>query len=483
MRVPQSITTGWMRLSPRWLPFADAASAELPLSRLLRLGLFQVSVGMAMVLLTGVLNRVLIIELGVAAWLVALMVALPVLFAPLRALIGFRSDVHRSAFGWRRVPFIWFGSLTQFGGFAIMPFALILLSGDTQGPAWLGHAAAALAFLLVGAGLHTTQTAGLALAADIATEDKRPRVVALLYVMLLLGMLGSAFVFGLLLSDFSPLRLIQVVQGAALVTIVLNGIALWKQESRNPARARGESPMPPNLAEAWRLISRDGRTTRFLLVVALGTAGFTMQDILLEPYGAEILGLSVSETTQLTAFLAGGTLCAFAFAARRLTRGADPFRLAALGVLVGIAAFAAVVFSAPMGAPWLFRVGTFAIGTGGGLFAVATLIIAMSLDASPADQRMNGLALGAWGAVQATAAGVAIALGGGLRDVVANITPHLGAAMQGADVPYSVVYHLEIGVLFVTLIVLGPLVGMRKRADQRPDATGSTRFGLAEFPG
>jgi BCD family chlorophyll transporter-like MFS transporter len=91
-------------MGPRFLPFADVATHDLPLSRLLRLSLFQVSVGMALVLLVGTLNRVMIVELKVPAALVALMVALPVLYAPMRALIGFRSDTHRSALGWRRVP-------------------------------------------------------------------------------------------------------------------------------------------------------------------------------------------------------------------------------------------------------------------------------------------------------------------------------------------------------------------------------------------
>ena len=79
-------------LGTRFMPFADAATPELPLARLLRLSLFQVSVGMAMVLLIGTLNRVMIVELGVPAWLVALMVSLPLVFAPFRAVIGFRSD-------------------------------------------------------------------------------------------------------------------------------------------------------------------------------------------------------------------------------------------------------------------------------------------------------------------------------------------------------------------------------------------------------
>ena len=155
------------------------------MARLLRLSLFQVTVGMAAVLLIGTLNRVMIVELAVPSWIVAGMLALPLLFAPLRALIGFRSDHHRSVLGWRRVPFIWFGTMLQFGGFAIMPFALLILSGDTTGPLWVGQAAAALAFLLVGAGLHTVQTVGLALATDLAPERARPRVVALLCAMLL----------------------------------------------------------------------------------------------------------------------------------------------------------------------------------------------------------------------------------------------------------------------------------------------------------
>ncbi|WP_296645292.1 PucC family protein, partial [Roseinatronobacter sp.] len=62
---------------------------------------------------------------------------------------------------------------------------------------------AALAFLMTGLGLHMTQTAGLALASDRATEETRPRVVALLYVMFLLGMGASALIIGFLLQEFT----------------------------------------------------------------------------------------------------------------------------------------------------------------------------------------------------------------------------------------------------------------------------------------
>jgi BCD family chlorophyll transporter-like MFS transporter len=470
------LAAAWTLLGPRFLPFADAASAELPLARLLRLSLFQVAVGMATALLVGTLNRVMIVELGVPAWLVALMVSLPLLAAPFRALIGHRSDTHRSFLGWRRVPYLWLGTLLQFGGLAIMPFALLVLSGSGHGPVWVGQLGAALAFLLVGAGLQTTQTAGLALATDLAPAAARPRVAALMYVMLLAGMIGSGFVFSLLLAEFTPLRLIQVIQGAALLTVVLNVIALWQQEARDPARTAHDR-LRPTFAASWARLMQVPRTRRFLVAVALGTAAFNMQDIVLEPYGGEILGLSVSATTALTALLAAGALGAFALAARVLSHGLDPCRLAAYGATAGLFAFAAVIFAAPLESPLLFRGGTVLIGFGGGLFAVGTLTAAMGIELEDA----TGLALGAWGAVQATAAGIAIALGGALRDVVGSLAAQgaLGPTLTSGAVGYGLVYQLELLLLFMTLIAIGPLVRRRSA----PAGSRAQSFGLAEFPG
>ena len=180
------------QLPASWLPFADVTSAGLPMSRLLRLSLFKFTMGITTALMIGTLNRVMIVELGVSAWLVAMMLALPLLVAPFRAVTGYQSDVHVSAFGWRRVPYMWGGTLIQFLGLAVMPFALLVLSGRGQVPVpdWVGQGAAAMAFLMVGAGLQTSQTAGLALATDQASEETRPRVVALMYTMLLVDSMG-----------------------------------------------------------------------------------------------------------------------------------------------------------------------------------------------------------------------------------------------------------------------------------------------------
>ena len=474
MRPGARITGALMRLGPAILPFADAATVELPLGRLMRLALFQVTVGMAAVLLIGTLNRVMIVELEVPAWIVAVMLSLPLIFAPLRALVGFRSDTHRSVLGWRRVPYIWFGTLLQFGGLAIMPFALLLLSGDTTGPLWAGQLAAALAFVLVGAGLHTTQTVGLALATDLAPAHARPKVVALLCVMLLVGMMVSALAFGLLLAEFSAVRLIQVIQGAALVTIVLNGLALWKQEPRDPTRT-ADAPRP-SFAQSWAAYAGSGLARRRLVATGLGTAAFSMQDILLEPYGGQILHLSVGATTALTAMLAAGGGLGLLLAARWLNRGGDPFRVAAAGAIVGIMAFSAVVFAAPLASSQLFASGVTLIGLGGGLFAHGTLTASMA-KAGPED---TGLALGAWGAVQASAAGLAIAASGIVRDVgsALAVSGALGEAMNDPAIGYLIVYHIEIALLFATLVAIGPLV----REHARPDRARSPERGHVLSP-
>jgi MFS transporter, BCD family, chlorophyll transporter len=487
----QRAIQAWATLGPKYMPFADVASADLPLPRLLRLSLFKVTMGMTTALLIGTLNRVMIVELGVAAWLVSLMLALPLLVAPFRAVTGYHSDTHRSAFGWKRVPFMWGGTLIQFFGLAIMPFALLVLSGQgaVPVPSWVGQGAAAMAFLMVGAGLQTSQTAGLALATDQASAATRPRVVALMYTMLLLGAVIGSFVYSFLLSDFTPQRLVQVVQGTAMVVLVLNAFALWKQEPRNPQRAaQMKTERPEAFKLVWQRFINNGRTRRFLWATGLGTMAFNMQDIVLEPYGGEILKLSVGATSALTAMLAGGALIGFLIAGRSLSKGADPLRLAAYGALAGLPAFSAVIFSAPLDAGWLFRAGALGIGLGGGLFAVGTLSAAMRLEDHKDGDRVGnggkdagfiGLALGAWGAVQSIAAGLAMFFGGAIRDGISSLAEQgaLGTTLAMPVTGYSFVYHIEMLLLFVTLIAIGPLVGHRLQTVSSP-----REFGLAELP-
>jgi len=416
--------------------------------------------------------------LSVPAFIVATMIAIPVLIAPFRALLGFKSDNYRSAIGWKRVPYLWFGTLWQFGGLAIMPMALLVLAGDSAIDAgFFGQVAAALAFLLTGLGMHMTQTAGLALAADRASEETRAKVVSLLYVMYLLGMGVSAVIIGSLLKDYSSLLLVQVVQGAAVVTMVLNIVALWKQEKMSPMTKDERSAPQPAFRTAWADLTRETDMLRLVVTIFLGTIAFNMQDVLLEPYGGEILGLSVSATTLLTAMWACGALLGFGLAARWLSHGIDTYRMGGRGVIVGILAFSAVLLSAPLASPILFYTGAALIGLGGGLFAVATLTAAMTINVAGSAGR--GLALGVWGAAQATGAGLSIFIGGATRDLVNSAASNgiLGDVLQAPSIGYSVVYQIEIGLLFITLVALGPLVRAKGL-----DTSNPRKLELTDFP-
>jgi BCD family chlorophyll transporter-like MFS transporter len=463
----------WARMGTQFLPFADAATTELPLSRLLRLSLFQVSVGIAMVLLNATLNRIMIVELDIAATWVSVLVALPLLFAPVRALIGHKSDNHASFLGWKRVPYIWGGTMLQFAGLAIMPFAMLVMTGDGVSGPKSGNVFGAVAFLMVGAGVAITQTAGLALANDLAPAKVRPRVVSLLYVMLLIGMFIGSVVIGQALRDFSETRLVEVVQSTAVVTVVLNVIAMWKQEARIPGGYRAPANAP-DFSARWADLMATGPTRRLLVAVGLGAAAFGMQDVLLEPYGGQVLGMSVGETTGLTALSSIGTLIGLMIAAKRLGGGADPARLAGIGAFAGTFAFAAVIFSAPLKSSVVFSLGAMGIGFGNGLFAVCTLTAAMAL----ADGGRSGLALGAWGAVQASCAGLGILIAGIIRDGIGSLAAagKLGAGLSGPATGYAMVWHIEVALLFLTLIALGPLAQRSRSVSSR------ARFGLTEFP-
>jgi BCD family chlorophyll transporter-like MFS transporter len=244
--------------------------------------------------------------------------------------------------------------------------------------------------------------------------------------------------------------------------VALNVLALWKQEVRKPRHGAPLPPPDPSFAESFARFCAADRAVRRLLAIGVGTMAFAMADILLEPFGGQVLGLPVAATTRLTALLAFGGVLGFVLASRVLSRGADPFRMTQAGALIGLPGFAAVIVAAPAEWPALFLAGNFLIGFGGALFGHGTLTATMNL----APREQAGLALGAWGAVQATGAGLGIALSGVLRDLLNAVAPEQGLwGLAPAATGYIGVYAIEITLLLLTLVAVAPLVGRRLAPD------------------
>jgi len=177
--------------------------------------------------------------------------------------------------------------------------------------------------------------------------------------------------------------------------------------------------------------------------------------------------------------MAAGSLVGFALAARWLSQGYQACRLAAFGALVGVGAFAGVVLSGPFNSPLMFELAAGGVGLGSGFFAVGTLMAAMST-AGDGDDPQAGLALGAWGAVQACGIGIAMAVGGGVRDVVQALARAgaFGSGYDGTSIGYVAVYNIEILLLFATLVVIGPLAAHLRVDERKP----IQRFGITESP-
>jgi BCD family chlorophyll transporter-like MFS transporter len=288
----------------------------------------------------------------------------------------------------------------------------------------------------------------------------------------------SAFAFGGFLRDYSPGRLVQVIQAAAVMTLCLNVVSLWKQEVRRPRRSQhAQAEAAPEFAEAWRAYIAAPGALRRLVVIALGTLGFGMQDVLLEPYGGQVLGLGVGATTWLTATVAAGGLLGFGYASYVLGKGGHAMRMTLTGAWLGVPAFAAVILAATTHSVPLLVAGAFAIGAGAGMFGHGTLTATMQ--AAPPEE--SGLALGAWGAVQATAAGVAMALGGIGRDLVQWLAsaPGAGAVADRSAMTtgYAAVFAAELLFLLATVAVAHaaarPAGAHRRTPDDAPQGTAA----------
>lgn len=436
-----------LRSAQHWIERHDRLRRWL---RVLRLGLFQFGMGLSLAPLTGTLNRVLINELAIPAVAVGLLIALHYFVSPARVLIGFRSDVDRAAGRWR-TPYLVFGAMLTYGGLATAPFSLILLSGDGKITFAIALAICLVIFLAYGIGVNIVETIYLAMVSDITPPHERGRVLGVLWIMLVLGTIVSSILMGQLLVDYSHYRLIQVMQGSALLFIFLTFVALFGQERLKPNGELADVSEPvrvrETLGESLRMLLNQRPLRNLFIVLFLATLGFATHDVLLEPYGGQVLGMSVAATTQLTALWGGGMLLAIAAAAILLWRGRSAIMLIGGGCLVGALGFLTVALAGNGALVDLFRSGVVLIGMGRGLLIVGGLALVMAL----VDRNHAGLFLALWGITQALAQGFGTIGAGLARDLVQAVTGNVALG-------YISVYFTSLGLLTVTLILL---VGLR----------------------
>ncbi|MEO0563717.1 MAG: BCD family MFS transporter [Chloroflexota bacterium] len=402
----------------------------------IRLGLLHVAVAITFVAINGVLNRIMIADLGILSTIVAALIILPYVLSPAQVWLGAYSDQH-PIFGYRRSPYILLGMILCFGGMVLTPYAATELAVGF----WNGLPLGVLAFGLWGVGYNLAVVSYLSLASDLSEEHQRSRTIAVMWFMMIASIIASAIIIGSLLEPYSQEQLIRVFFGAAGVGLALTAIGLVGLE---PRLSEVEIEKRDTHQETIAAVINNPQARIFFIYLVLMLCAILGQDVLLEPYGAQTFGMTVEETTQLTALWGGTTLVALLTYGFVLTR----FMSKKTGAMLGgaIATVGLVLIALAGTAPNMavvFQPGIAILGFGTGIATSTNL--ALMLDMTTAAQA--GLFIGAWGVADAASRGVGMMLGGIVRDIVGGIS---GDATLG----YITVFLIEAGFLLLSLALL-----------------------------
>jgi BCD family chlorophyll transporter-like MFS transporter len=426
----------------------DATLQETPVSahpsfsalRSFKIGSFHIGSSMTDVLLSGVWNRVMITDLGAAAWPVSLLLAARYFLAPLAIWAGHESDTH-PLLGSRRTAYIWLGRLMMLLALPLLPLSVGLIA---EGDARLGWLLATVSLLLYGTGTSISGAPFLALVHDSAPYERRGQAVSIVQFMLVVSFAFVPVLFARIMPDYDQAlfwRLVFVgMAGAAFFWLV----SVLGEERR--ARRIGTMPpmlapdiQSPSLRATLSGIWSDQRTRRYALFLGVSAFFAFMQDAVLEPFGGDVFGLSAGETTRFNAYWGVGVLVSMIIT-YGLTRKRRPdqqvsttaWGLLLLAIPVGLLSVAAVRESLAMVVPVLVF-----FGIGFGVFTVGGVSLLMAV--TTAEKAASYLAL--WSVIQLVSRGLGIAAGGVLRDLVNTLSGQIALA-------YGAVFAVEaIGLL------------------------------------
>ena len=414
------------------------SSSGLTWLQIVRLGLVQAALGSVVVLMTSTLNRVMVVELALAAAVPGALVGLHYAVQMLRPLWGHRSDGHDA-----RTRYI-------VGGVALLALSGTLAAwsvGLTEQSRALGLAVATLAFALIGVGIGAAGTSLLALLAARTAPGRRPAAATLVWVLMIVGIVVTAGVTGALLDPYSHERLLTITAATGAIALALTVMATWGVERRSADLARDHAPKPAfreALAEAWG----DGEARLFTLFVFVSMLAYSAQDLILEPFGGIVHGLEPGATTQLSGTQHAGVLLGMIAVGTLGTWASRRWSGALRWIVTGgcaLSAVALLLLGMSVTAPgvWPLSANVFALGAANGAFAVAAIGSMFALaGAGPGGPARAGVRMGVWGAAQAIAFGLGGFLGAVAVDLVSLVTTEAASAYRIVFTAEAVVFLL-----------------------------------------
>lgn len=419
-----------------------------------RLALFPLGLGLALVLVSGTLNRVMIVELELPASLVGLFFAMTLIVAPARAWLGYLSDGY-PVLGKRREPYIALGAVLL----AASVIAITLLVMESANRPILLVPTGLLGFVAYGLGTNLASNTFEALLADRFHGDARPRAVTLFKIAMFTGIMVGALGLGQLLEPFDSERFIVIVFGVMAVFVTMAVLGTVRQEPALPAlkTVSKQAAAQPFWTVIRTIIWQDRNARRFFVLVVLTTLGTLAQDVLLEPYGALALGMSVAETTRLTALWSSGTMITLVVAGVWFIKRWGYMAALRIGLAISIVVFIGIVLAGWLDSVPLFMALVFALGLGAGLAMAGLLTAVIEFTTT----MRAGLLMGVWGMASEFGRSAGGFMGGVVVDVM--------RALTGGNnlIAYGAVFTIEAILLVFVLALAGDLhVGSAAKQDE-----------------
>jgi MFS transporter, BCD family, chlorophyll transporter len=403
----------------------------------LQLAFIHTAVAMTLVPLTGTLNRVMIFDFGLSKTIFTLIAIFPYIFSPIQVAIGSYADRH-AILGYRRTPHILLGLILCAAGLGMSSWMVSIIQEDFT----LGILIGLFAFFLWGMGYHFSAVSYFSLASEISSEKGRGTTIAIMFFIMVLGIITASQTVSYMATEATFESLSKAFWIIAISALILGLIGLIKLEPRFK-----DSPSDPlsrthTLREMYAVITANPIGRVFFIYLLLLLAAILGQDVLLEPFGAQAFGMSISETSRIVSYSQTLTLIAF-FVAGFMERRVAKKKIAQMGNIFAILGFLLIVASGIARSLGIFYPGIMSLGFGTGIATVANLSLMYNLTV----REEVGLYIGAWGFSNGLSRGVGLLMAGIVADVATKIT---GDALSG----YLIVFGLEALMLFIAALML-----------------------------
>jgi BCD family chlorophyll transporter-like MFS transporter len=430
------------------LPSSQTTMLTLKLPTILRLGLYQMSLGIMSILTLGLLNRIMINELAIAPTVVAFILAISYFVAPARVWFGQLSD-SKPIWGHHRTGYIWISA------FLVAAFAFLAVQGmwqlganlvaescTTQGTGWaalqdfffqpncaqsrLWALLLTGIFALYGLAVSAGSTPFAALLVDVSDEDNRSKLVGIVWSMLLMGIviagISIARPLERLITEGADIATLQqainqtfmVVLGIVILLSLISTFGIERKYSRYTSRSMlVDREDQITLSRAWQILTASRQTGLFFTFLILMTLGLFMQDAVLEAFGGEVFGMSIAETTMLNSFYGSGTILGMIVTGFLIVPRLRKQSTTRLGCLLVAVVTILFLLSGFNGNVRLLQATTLLFGLASGITTTGALSLMLDLTAA----ETAGTFIGAWGLAQAWARGIATITGGAVLDL------------------------------------------------------------------